>query len=77
MKTAVAQQNAAVAALNAQAAAAEHQAAARAADAARSGTEIMRQATAGAAALKQAVVPDGCAGAIAWGNAQGPELGRW
>jgi hypothetical protein len=77
MKSAVARQNAAVAALTAAAAVAERQAAAQTAEAARSGAEIMRQESARAAALGRAAVPDGCAGAIAWGNAQGPELGRW
>jgi hypothetical protein len=30
-----------------------------------------------AAAIEKAIVPSGCEGAIKWGNAQAPELGRW
>jgi hypothetical protein len=77
MQAAVTQQNAAVAALRKQAAAATQQAAAQAAAATQAGTELALQAQAQAASLKSAVVPSDCAGAIAWGNAQGAELGKW
>src|SRR5579863_7859161 len=72
MKAAVEHQNAALTDLTARAAAAT-----RAVAAARSGAQIEQQAAAQAAALSRTTVPDGCMGAIAWGDAQGPELGRW
>jgi hypothetical protein len=45
--------------------------------AAQNGAQIERQAAVRAAALSLATLPKGRAGAIAWGDAQGPELGRW
>jgi hypothetical protein len=77
MKQAVGQQNAAVSAMAAQASAAGQQAEAKAAAAAQRGAEMMQQQIRQARTLTRAAVPAGCAGAIAWGNAQGPELGRW
>lgn len=77
MKQAVSQQNAAVAKLTEEAAQAEHQAQATLATATQQGAAAMQRQTAQARALTQAAIPGGCASAIAWGNAQGPELGRW
>lgn len=74
---AVAQQNAAVEGLRARMQASALAAGKREAAYANQGGEIMRQETARARAMIKAPVEAGCAGAIEWGNAQGPELGRW
>ncbi len=77
MRAAVAQQNAAVAALAAKAQAADAAARARETAAARRGAELMRNNLILARQLRHAPVPNNCAGAIRWGNARGPELGKW
>lgn len=77
METAVNRQNRQIAELSVRAAQAVAAARKHQDAAARSGAAAMEQAVARAKQIAQAQVPDGCAGAIAWGVAQGPELGRW
>jgi len=77
LTAAIGQQNAAVEGLRARMQAVSAAAGQREAAYANQGGEIMRNETARARAMSQAPVPAGCAGAIEWGNAQGPELGRW
>ena len=77
MRATVAQQNAAIAALQGQMAAADAAAKSRAAAFAARGAQALQGDLAHATQLDQAAVPAGCDAAIRWGNAQGPELGRW
>lgn len=77
MAAAVARQNQAVAALQGQMKAAAQVAAQREAHYAAAAAASMNREIARAGAIRKAPVPPGCAGAIAWGNAQGPELGKW
>ncbi len=77
MATAVARQNAAIGALQDQMNAAEQEAAQREASTAANAARTMKAEVARAQAERNAPVPAGCQGAIEWGNAQGPELGRW
>lgn len=77
MQLAVKQQNAAVESLRQKLAQANFQAAQYEREfAAKGAREMLRQA-AKAHEIQNAPVPPGCAGAIEWGNAQGPELGKW
>jgi len=77
MQQAVARQNAAIDALRAAATAVEEKTRQRENAAANQGAEVLQTEIARAATVGRSAVPDGCAGAIGWGNAQGPELGRW
>jgi hypothetical protein len=77
MQQVIGQQNAAVTKLSEQAAAAENRAQARQVAASEQGTAAMRAHREEARKIAQAAIPSGCASAIAWGNAQGPELGKW
>ncbi len=77
MRAAVARQNAALAGLAAKAQAAAAAAREREAWSARRGAALMRRNLGLANQLRHAPVPDNCAGAIRWGNARGPELGKW
>ncbi|MBF6559120.1 MAG: hypothetical protein IVW56_02430 [Candidatus Binataceae bacterium] len=77
MRAAAVQQNAAIAALQSQMAAANAAAKSRTAEFAARGAQAMQGELAHATQLDHAAVPAGCAAAIRWGNAQGPELGRW
>jgi hypothetical protein len=77
MEAAVAWQNGQIAELSARAAQAVAVARQQADAAARSGAAAMAQAVAEAKSVSHAQVPESCGGAIAWGVAQGPELGQW
>jgi hypothetical protein len=77
MRDAIARQNAAIDTLCAAAGAAEQAAQQRENGAASHGAEVLQAEITRAAVIGRTAVPDGCAGAIGWGNAQGPELGRW
>jgi hypothetical protein len=77
MKSSVGRQNAAIGALQQEMRVAQLEATQREAKYAASATEAMNQELARASAIRKAPVPAGCQGAIEWGNAQGPELGRW
>jgi hypothetical protein len=77
MADAVGRQNEAIDALQSKMKLAEQQAAQREAQYAASGAETLSREVARANAVRYASVPAGCQGAIEWGNAQGPELGRW
>jgi peptidoglycan hydrolase CwlO-like protein len=77
MDQAVARQNVAIDRLRAEAATAAKAAQAQEQNAARRGAAELQAQMARAAKIVRARVPDGCSGAIAWGNAQGPERGRW
>lgn len=73
----IAQQNAAIETLREREQSAAAAAADRETEQANAAAAAMRTATARAQAMIHAAVPSGCEGAIRWGNAQGPELGRW
>jgi hypothetical protein len=77
MAASATRQNAAIGALQIQMNLARTNAAARQAQYAISATEAMAQERVHSKAVMTAPIAAGCAGAIAWGNAQGPELGRW
>lgn len=77
MTAAVKHQNDALDALQGKMQLAERAAAQREAQYANSRAQAMRQVRAHADAIREAPVPAGCQAAIDWGNAQGPELGRW
>jgi hypothetical protein len=77
MSAAVTRQNEAIDALQGKMKLAQQAATQREAQYAASGAQTMSRAVARANAVHIAVVPAGCPGAINWGNAQGPELGRW
>jgi hypothetical protein len=77
MASAVARQNDAINALQGKMKLAQQDAAHREAQFAASATQAMSRELAHANAIRNAPVPAGCQGAIDWGNAQGPELGRW
>ena len=77
LQQAVAAQNQAVDDLNTAAAKQAKAAQERQQSAVASGAVELQGQSARAAAIAQALVPGGCDGAMAWGNAQGPELGRW
>jgi hypothetical protein len=77
MAAAVTRQNEAIGALQDKMKLAEQDAAQREAQYAASGAQAMSREVARANAVRYAPVPAGCQGAINWGNAQGPELGRW
>jgi hypothetical protein len=77
MAAAVGRQNEAIDALQSKMKLAEQQAAQREAEYAASGAATLSREVARANAVRSAPVPAGCQGAIEWGNAQGPELGRW
>lgn len=77
MAAAVARQNAAIGTLQDKMKAAEQDAAQREAEYAANAARTMDTEVAHAQAERNAPVPAGCQGAINWGNAQGPELGRW
>lgn len=77
MAAAVGRQNAAIGALQDQMKAAVQAAAQREASATATAARTLGAAAARAEAERKAPVPAGCQGAIDWGNAQGPELGRW
>jgi hypothetical protein len=77
MAAAVAKQNAAIDTLQAQMKVAQSAAAARQTQYASSAATAMTQERTHANAMMTAPIASGCADAIAWGNAQGPELGRW
>jgi septal ring factor EnvC (AmiA/AmiB activator) len=77
MAAAVARQNAAVNAVQDKMKAVERDAAQREANSATNAARTMNAEIAHANAERNAAVPAGCQGAIDWGNAQGPELGRW
>jgi hypothetical protein len=77
MQQAVSRQNAAIASLRAEQ---EHAAATARAEqetAQVRSADIMQSTMKQSAALIKASVPEDCTKAIAWGNAQGPELAKW
>ncbi|HEY1851558.1 MAG TPA: hypothetical protein VGG60_11080 [Candidatus Binataceae bacterium] len=77
MAAAVARQNAAIDTLQAKMKVAQSAAATRQTRYANSAATAMTQERTHANAMMTAPIASGCADAIAWGNAQGPELGRW
>jgi hypothetical protein len=77
MAAAVTRQNEAIDGLQNKMKVAEQDAAQREAQYAASGAQAMSHEIARAEAVRSTPVPAGCQGAINWGNAQGPELGRW
>ncbi|MGD0289630.1 MAG: hypothetical protein ABSC63_08260 [Candidatus Binataceae bacterium] len=77
MASAVARQNEAIGALQGKMKVAQEAAAQREAQSAAEAERAMSQELAHANAVRNAPIPAGCQGAINWGNAQGPELGRW
>ena len=77
MAAAVTRQNQAIDVLQGKMKLAQQDAAQREAQYAASGVQAMSREVARANAVGNAPVPAGCQGAIVWGNAQGPELGRW
>jgi hypothetical protein len=77
MAASVARQNAAIGTLQAQMSAARASAAARQTHYSNIAAAAMAQEVTHSKAVMGAALPGGCNGAIAWGNAQGPELGRW
>lgn len=77
MASAVARQNEAIGALQGKMKLAQQAAAQREAQSAGAAERTMSEELAHANAVRNAPVPAGCQGAINWGNAQGPELGRW
>jgi len=77
VSAAVTRQNEAIDALQSKMKLAEQDAAQREAQYASSGAQTMSREVSRANAVRVAPVPVGCQGAINWGNAQGPELGRW
>ena len=77
MAAAVARQNAQLAALQDRMKLALQAAAQRHAQATDAAARALGHDLANADAIRNAPVPAGCQGAIVWGNAQGPELGRW
>ena len=76
-QAAIALQDRRVEELQAQARVAAAAAQAREARAAEAGAQPMAQAGAGARRIEGARVAPGCAAAIAWAAATGPELGQW
>ena len=77
MAAAVARQNEAIDALQAKMTLARSDATQREAQYANSAAQAMTRELAHAHAVRNAPIPAGCQSAINWGNAQGPELGRW
>ena len=77
MEQAVARQNQAIVTLNNEAVSRLRAAQTHEGEADRQGAAALKGALADAVKVSHAVVPEDCSGAIAWGNAQGPELGRW
>ncbi len=77
MAAAVARQNAAIDALQARMTLARTNAAARQARYSNSAALALAQGLAHSKNVMSAPIPSGCVGAIAWGNAQAQELGRW
>lgn len=77
MASAVARQNEAIDALQAKMKLARSDASQHEAQYANRAAQAMTRELAHANAIKNAPIPGGCQGAINWGNAQGPELGRW
>lgn len=77
MVSAVARQNAAIGALQDKMKLARRDSTRREARYAASATQAMSRELERANAVRIAAVPAGCQGAIDWGNAQGPEQGRW
>jgi Mg-chelatase subunit ChlI len=77
MAAAVARQNQAIDALQGKMKLAQRDATEREARYAAGAAQAMSQEVARANAVRNAPIPAGCQGAIEWGNAQGPELGRW
>lgn len=77
MASAVARQNEAIGALQGKMKLAQQAAAQREAQSAGAAERTMSEELAHANVVRNAPVPAGCQGAINWGNAQGPELGRW
>lgn len=77
MAAAVARQNQAIDALQGKMKLVQRDATEREARYATSAAQAMSQEVARANAVRNAPIPAGCQGAIEWGNAQGPELGRW
>ena len=77
MRAAVSNQNAAIENLRTAMSNAQAAAQARAAGAQARGARALQSSLARANQLKTAALPAGCDAAIRWGNAQGPELGRW
>jgi hypothetical protein len=77
MAAAVTQQNQAVAALQAKMKLTQDAAAVRETQSANRASHALAQELAHSKALSNAPIPAGCQAAIAWGNAQAPELGRW
>jgi hypothetical protein len=77
MAASVTRQNAAIGTLQAQMSVARANAAARQAHYSNSAAQAMAQEVTHSKVVMSAALPGGCSGAIAWGNAQGPELGRW
>lgn len=77
MAAAVAKQNAAVEALQAKMRLTQNDATHRQAQYAATAAQAMARELARSNAIKSAPIPAGCQSAINWGNAQGPELGRW
>jgi hypothetical protein len=77
MAAAVTQQNQAVAALQAKMKLTQDAAAVRETQSANCASQALAQELARSKAISNAPIPAGCQAAIAWGNAQAPELGRW
>jgi hypothetical protein len=77
MASAVARQNEAIGALQNKMKLAQQAAVQREAQYAAGAEQAMSEDLAHANAVRRGPVPGGCQGAINWGNAQGPELGRW
>ena len=77
MASAVTRQNEAIDVLRIKMTLARREAAQRQARYAANAAQAMSREVAHANAVRNAPVPAGCQGAIKWGNAQGPELGRW
>jgi peptidoglycan hydrolase CwlO-like protein len=77
MAASVAKQNAAVEALQAKMRLTQNDATHRQAQYAAAAAQAMARELAHSNAIKSAPIPAGCQSAIDWGNAQGPELGRW
>jgi hypothetical protein len=77
LTAAVARENAAAGALQDKIKLAQRRATQRKARYAAIETKEMNRELAHANAIRIAASPPGCQGALDWGNAQGPELGRW
>ncbi len=77
MEAAIARQNQAIADLNNEAVGELRRAQAYQAEAAARGAGELRRALDQAESVAASAIAPDCNAAVAWGNAQGPELGRW